>query len=69
MSPDEIEKRFSHHPPRTEAKVAAHEQARALVKATACMLDELLPDSREKALMMTALEETLMWANAGIARN
>jgi hypothetical protein len=32
------------------------------------MLNELVPDSREKSLAITHLEEAVMWANAGIAR-
>jgi hypothetical protein len=32
-------------------------------------IDVLCPDSREKFLAMTKLEEVVMWANAGIARN
>ena len=30
---------------------------------------DILPESREKSLAYTALEESLMWANAAIARN
>lgn len=28
-----------------------------------------VPDSREKSIALTKLEEALMWANAGIARH
>jgi len=43
-------------------------------KEFAYMIDELVPDSREKSLAMTKLEDNgiyadVMWANAGIARN
>ena len=38
-------------------------------KELAYLIDELVPDSREKSLAMTKLEECSMWANAGIARN
>jgi hypothetical protein len=32
-------------------------------------LDDLLPDSREKSLAITNLEQSGMWANTCIARN
>ena len=33
------------------------------------MIDDLCPDSREKSIANTNLEQTVMWANASIARN
>lgn len=68
MDQAEIEKRFSHHPPHNE-KVALHEATRDLHRKMAEHLNRLLPESREKSLAFTALEESLMWANACIARN
>jgi hypothetical protein len=65
---DEIEKRFNHHPP-TGNKVAVHENVRSVYRQLAHDIAEALPDSREKSLAFTALEESLMWANAAIARN
>jgi hypothetical protein len=32
-------------------------------------IDSLLPDSREKSLAITNLEQSAMWANTCIARN
>jgi hypothetical protein len=34
----------------------------------AVLLDGKLEDCREKSLAITALEEVMMWTNAGIAR-
>lgn len=68
MTFDEIDKRFDHHPP-TPDKAVVHEAARKHMKASADFLNSLLPESREKSLAFTALEEALMWANAAIARN
>lgn len=49
-------------------RVEDHKRARELVCDVALELDELLPEGREKALVLTHLEEALFWANAAIAR-
>lgn len=69
MDQAQIDKRFSHHPPTRENVVELHEATRGLVKRCGSALNILLPESREKSLAFTALEEALMWANAAIARN
>ncbi|WP_423802993.1 DUF7681 family protein [Paenibacillus pseudetheri] len=33
------------------------------------MIDEKVPNSREKASALTKVEEAVFWANAGVARN
>ena len=38
-------------------------------KELAYLIDELCPASREKSLALTKIEESIMWANASIARN
>ena len=63
-----IEKAFTYHPPK-EGQPEKYTAIRAQAKSLALMIDELVPDSREKSLAMTKLEECVMWANAGIARN
>jgi hypothetical protein len=63
----EIEKCFNHHPP-TGNKAQTHTNVRAACKELALMLNSL-PNSRELALAFISLEETMMWANAAIARN
>jgi hypothetical protein len=65
----EITKRFTSHAPRSQATVEAHVMAREVFGKLAAVLNELLPESREKSLAFTALEEALMWSNAAIARN
>jgi hypothetical protein len=64
----EIDRRFDYHAPDAGKKVL-HETARSQAKATAEEWAEMLPESREKSLALTALEEALFWANAAIARN
>lgn len=60
-----IENNFSYHPPK-EGQPAKYEAIRALGRGMAVAVDELCPDSREKSLAMTKLEEAVFWA---IARN
>lgn len=68
MTRDELERRFTYRPP-TEPKIrSAHEAAREIVTTAARALNGITPDCREQSLMMTALEESLFWANAAIAR-
>lgn len=64
----EIEKRFTYHTPK-EGQPAKYQMLREGAKTLAYMINTLCPDSREKSTAMTKLEETIFWANAGIARN
>jgi hypothetical protein len=64
----QINNNFVHHPPKdgqVERYTAIRENARNL----AHMINEECPDSREKSLALTKLEEAVMWANAAIARH
>lgn len=63
-----IENNFSYHAPK-EGQPQIYTELRDKAKEFAYMIDELVPNSREKSLAMTKLEEVIMWANAGIARN
>lgn len=65
---NQIENNFSYHAPK-EGQNAKYEAIRNSAKAQALLIDELCPNSREKSLAMTKLEESAMWANAAIARN
>lgn len=66
---DKIENNFKHHPPKSKDTIMTHEDVRSECKHLANMLDSLLPESREKSIAMTKLEEVMMWSNASIARN
>jgi hypothetical protein len=68
MQRADIENRVSHHPPADEHTAHLHDAARAVVRRAMYDLDIMVPDGREHSLCMTKLEECLMWANAGIAR-
>ncbi len=63
-----IDNNFTYHPPinnQTERYALIRETAKQL----AFLIGAQCPDSREKSLAMTKLEESVMWANASIARN
>lgn len=63
-----IENAFTYHTPK-EGQPEKYARIRNRGKALAYLISDLVPDSREKSLAMTKLEEAVMWANAGIARN
>jgi hypothetical protein len=67
MTGEEIEVRFTYHPP-TPDQIPRFEALRRIAKDFAHVINDLVPESREQSLAITALEEAVMWANAGIAR-
>jgi len=64
----EIEYRFAYRKPGPEHQ-KAHEFTRAEYTRLAETMARTLPESREKSLAITHLEESLFWANAAVARN
>jgi hypothetical protein len=68
MDAAELENRFSFHPAATPERVQAHEAVRAIIREAASDLNDLLPEGRDKALVMTHLESAMFSANAAIAR-
>lgn len=64
----DLERRFAHHPPRSDEVIHRHEMIRAEIKHTAYRVRQMVPQGREQSLALTKLEEAMMWANAGIAR-
>lgn len=63
-----IENAFTYHPPK-DKQPEMYARIRNQAKSLAYVIEGAVPDSREKSLAMTKLEEAVMWANAGIARN
>jgi len=63
-----LDKDFSYHPPKLD-QIPRYEGIRDLAKTFAAILVQMCPPSRERSLAITALEESVMWANASIARN
>lgn len=64
----ELENRYMYHAPKGN-QTERYYTLRNKAKELAHMLDELCPNSREKSLAHTNLEQAIMWANASIARN
>lgn len=64
----ELDNIFTYHPPKGD-QPERYEKIRSMAKDLAKFIDDKCPESREKALAFTKLEECVMWANASIARN
>ncbi len=64
----EIERRFTYHAP-TPSQVKRYEQIRDFAKEFAYLLIQTCPNSRERSLALTHLEDVVYCANASIARN
>lgn len=70
MTPEQqhadVTQRLSYHPV-TEATKPLFEANRAEYLALAHSIVNRLPDGRHKSLALSALQESLMWANAAVA--
>lgn len=69
LSLEELKKRFSYHKPKNEEVTNQHELIRHECLKLAEIIIRGVPTGREQALALTHLEEVMMWANVGIARN
>ncbi len=68
MTAEQIENTFTYHAPKgdqTGRYVALRLQAKELAR----LIQTLCPESREKSLALTSVQESIMWANASIAIN
>lgn len=65
---NQIENNFMYHSPK-DGQAEKYEEIRKKGKELAYLIDGICPNSREKSLAMTKLEESVMWANASITRN
>ena len=64
----EIENAFSYHAPKGD-QVQKYEKMRNAAKDLAYLIGQLCPHSKERALAITNLRNSIMWANASIACN
>lgn len=53
----------------TNGQAAAMEDLREAAAILEKILLEVAPDSRERSLALTSLEQAIMWANKGISRH
>ena len=63
---DEERARFAYHPA-TPATGPLHDAVRTAALAYATALAAVVPAGRHRALALTSVQESMMWANAGIA--
>lgn len=68
MTVEELANRFTYHAPR-EDQIERYEGIRAKGLLFALEVFGSCPESRERSLALTKIEEAVMWANAAIARN
>lgn len=66
MTKVEIEDIFTYHSPKA-GQPEKYSVLRATAKSLALLINDTCPDSREKSLAITKLQETIMFANASIA--
>lgn len=59
---------FTYHPPRRQ-DIPKFEVIRQNARELAERILAECPESRERSLALTNLEQSVMWANAAIARN
>lgn len=59
---------YTYHSP-SEDQVALYNKLRGRAKELASVIIESTPNSRERALALTNLEQAVFWANASIARS
>lgn len=63
-----LENTYTYHAPKGD-QPKRYEAIRAKARELAELIEASCPESREKSLANTRLEEAVMWANASIARN
>lgn len=62
----DIVERFEFKPANDE-RVIAHEDVRASCIDLALTLNTIIPEGREKAIVLTKIQEVMFWANAAVA--
>ena len=64
----DLENIYKYHAP-SDAQVETYQELRDMALMLARMIQDECPNSREKSLAFTNLENAMFWANASIARN
>lgn len=68
MEQSKIDNNFRYHPPK-EGQAETYQEIRDKAKELVMLINKKVPEGREKALAITNIEQSVMWANAGIARS
>lgn len=68
MDDNDLKIRFTYHAPQP-GQPEIYQEIRDNAYDLASLIDARVPDSREKSLAITHLEQAVMWANAGLARS
>lgn len=67
MTNEEMTSRFTYHAPKP-GQPERYEIIRNKAYELAAYIEGACPESREKSIAFTKIEEAVMWANAAIAR-
>lgn len=65
----DVANRFTYHPPADSDQANKYVDIRTYSGDLALRFLALCPDSRERNIAITKIEEAVFWANASIARN
>ena len=68
MDSKTVENNFTYHPPKPD-QIEKYTAIRDTGKNVVELINDVCPESREKSLAITKIEEAIMWANAAVARN
>ena len=68
MTDEQIENTFTYHRPFGN-QPQRYEDLRNEAKSLAKTIQQACPESREKSLAITSLQQAIIWANASIAIN
>jgi hypothetical protein len=68
MDQETIDNNFTYHKP-MPTDLIKFERLRNMAKEYSELVNELCPDSREKSIAITKIEESNMWSNASIVRD
>ena len=68
MQQADLDNRFTYHPPK-DGQAEIYKGIRDAGRELAELVDQAAPESREKSLAVTHIEQAVMWANAAIARH
>jgi hypothetical protein len=69
MDVNDIISRFRFYPAKSDDITNAHVRVNNLLLDVALELNALIPDGREKSLVMTKLQEARFWSNDAIAQH